>query len=147
MRLHSKPLPHVGVPTVLPERRPFVADAASPDTPTGPREEAVRIVAVALNGDELHALDWHGAEADRVIKALADAGLLSLSGDSTQGQGTVDPDVLAVLGYVSAGRRHVDSKPYPDGRARRALGWLRDEGSLRSEAFGTPVETGEVPRP
>jgi hypothetical protein len=40
----------------------------------------------------------------------------------------VDPDVLKVLQYVSAGRAYVDVEPYPDDAARRALGRIYDEG-------------------
>lgn len=71
---------------------------ATPDTPADPRAEAVRIVAVALNGDEMHALDWHGAEADRVVNALINADLLTLP----------------------------------------------DEGSLRSQASGTPADRPRI---
>jgi hypothetical protein len=60
------------------------------------------------------------------------------------GPRTIDPDILAVLEYVSAGRGYVDVEPYPDLQARRALGRLHDEGSLRSQASGTPGETGQV---
>lgn len=51
----------------------------------------------------------------------------------------VDPDIVAVLEYVSRGRRYVGVTPYPDFEARRALGRLHDEGSLRSQASGTPA--------
>jgi hypothetical protein len=70
--------------------------------------------------------------ATQVVKALADAGLLSLperdaeapDGSLRSGaSGTpVDPDVLTVLRYVSAGRGYVDVEPYPDAAARRVLG-------------------------
>lgn len=43
----------------------------------------------------------------------------------------VDRDVLAVLGYVSRGRRYVDVVPYPDAAARRALGRLHDAQPVR----------------
>lgn len=55
----------------------------------------------------------------------------------------VDPDILAVLEYVSRGRHYVGVEPYPDFEARRALGRLHDEGSLRSQASGTPTDTAE----
>jgi hypothetical protein len=38
-----------------------------------------------------------------------------------------DPDILDVLRYVSMGRGYVDVEPYPDARARRALGRIYDE--------------------
>jgi hypothetical protein len=71
--------------------------------------------------------------------------LLSLSGDSTQTTDGVDPDVLAVLEYVSRGRRYVGVTPDPDFEARRALGRLHDEGSLRSQASGTTGDTEAIP--
>lgn len=64
--------------------------------------------------------------------------------DTPVGPREVDPDILAVLEYVSRGRRYVDVTPYPDFEARRALGRLHDDGSLRSQASGTPGDTGQV---
>lgn len=38
-----------------------------------------------------------------------------------------DPDVLAVLRYVSNGRSYVGVQPYPDAAARRALGRINED--------------------
>lgn len=123
----------------------MTADAASPDTPTDPREladtvaiDAARVYSRSIQRDLWAPMMFATSVAKQVVAALADAGLLSLSGDSTQTTDGVDPDVLAVLEYVSRGRRYVGVEPYPDFEARRALGRLHDEGSLRSRASGTP---------
>jgi hypothetical protein len=64
--------------------------------------------------------------------------------DTAEDPRGIDPDIVAVLEYVSAGRGYVDVEPYPDFQARRALGRLHDEGSLRSRASGTPAITPET---
>jgi hypothetical protein len=113
---------------------------ATPDTPTDPRETLTfRALSVAGAAAERAGLRGGFLVLAVAIPALIDAGLLSLSGDSTQTTDGVDPDVLAVLEYVSRGRRYVGVTPYPDFEARRALGRLHDEGSLRSQASGTPA--------
>lgn len=43
---------------------------------------------------------------------------------------SIDPYIVEVLRYVSAGRGYVDVEPYPDSAARIALGRLQDEGLL-----------------
>lgn len=141
-----------------------MADAASPDTPTDPQpnpiagrteadgplfEYGLRVF-YPNDGGRVTESGWTTAaklaqrlrdEADQIEHI---AGLLSLSGDTTD---AVDPDVLEVLEYVSRGRNYVDVTPYPDFNARRALGRMHDEGSLRSGASGAPAKTEEVPRP
>lgn len=56
----------------------------------------------------IHPLD---ESADDVVYAI-DAGTLA--------------DIMRVLEFVSAGRRHVGVAPYPDATARRLLGTLLD---------------------
>lgn len=46
---------------------------------------------------------------------------------------TLEGDIRAVLTYVSRGRRYVDSEPYPDARARRALGEMDMLATLAPE--------------
>jgi hypothetical protein len=112
-----------------------VTSDATPDTPVDPREIAIRrAMDVAKDATKDAAL--RGAGGFHILgvalPALADAGLLTVPSE-------VDPDVLAVLEYVSRGRRYVGVTPDPDFEARRALGRLHDEGSLRSQASGTPA--------
>lgn len=156
-----------------------MADAASP-TPTDPRDAVIR-----------RALDVAGAAAEKAglrgeflilaiaIPALIDAGLLSLSGDSTQGQGDVDPDAVRLPTYTvlradligKAGFRisGLTGTPALESPTREITHQIADavlpmdyvaqlnaergrlyravdgQGSLRSDASGTPTETGEVP--
>lgn len=69
----------------------MTADAASPDTPTDPREladtvaiDAARVYSRSIQRDLWAPMMFATSVAKQVVAALADAGLLSLSGDSTQ---------------------------------------------------------------
>ena len=75
----------------------MTADAASPDTPTDPREvadkvaiEAARVYSRSIQRDLWAPMMFATSVAKQVVAALADAGLLSLSGDSTrEGSGSL----------------------------------------------------------
>lgn len=110
--------------------------AESSTTPADPRAEADTIamrsagafrqsVEPELRVSKLYALNL----ATKVVTALSDAGFLSLP----EREAETDPDVLAVLQYVSTGRGYVDVEPYPDTAARRAL------GRIHTEQTGTPT--------
>lgn len=161
----------------------MTADAPSPDTPTDPRAlahevaiSAARTFARGISADMWASIRLATETARVVVNTLADAGLLSFSGDSTR-----DPDAVRLptytvlradlIGKVGGRIAGLTGVPALESPTREIAHQIADavlpvdyvaqlnaergrlyravdgEGSLRSGASGTPTETGEVPRP
>lgn len=114
-----------------------------PDTPADPREvahktaiEAARTYARSIQRDLWAPMMFASNVATQVVDALMDAGLLSLSGDSTRDTGVHAAVAAQVKAYLASGHE----MPFD---ARKLLWKAAEllEGSLRSQASGTPAET------
>lgn len=128
----------------------MTAAAASPDTPTDPRAlahevavDAARTFARGISADMWASIRLATETARVVVNTLADAGLLSLSGDSTQGDsGRADAIAAQIREYLAGGWEI----PFDARKFLCQAVDLLSSGSLRSRASGTPATAPRLRR-